>query len=281
MKWSVLYPLSSTGFLLPNGAGEGKDILVDMNGPKRPVLENLEDHGSSSERISQILVTHFHGDHFFPEEALKLVRNGCRVYISRSTWETMFEAWEKAPSKQETLAACREIQSSGQLELLEPDGEMTIGERQVVWATFPHGDGVLGCDNLSYRIDDHLFTGDTSTRSLFNPYALGSERLLSLQNGSLVRVLCINIAQISRKEIHSRTDLAELRIRNYLTNHGILEDLLAVVENSAYEAFFGAVETIVPHHIRRPTLEESAVLIRERLLGAADRMGYDFDVVFQ
>ena len=41
MRWKVLNPLSATGFLLSDGAGASRDILVDMQGARPTMAESL------------------------------------------------------------------------------------------------------------------------------------------------------------------------------------------------------------------------------------------------
>ncbi|MDP6502984.1 MAG: MBL fold metallo-hydrolase [Planctomycetota bacterium] len=279
MQWKILNPLTSTGFLLPDGCGQGRDILIDLSYAGPSLQERLESFGSGIERVDSLFITHLHADHFLPAEALELAKAGCRILIEREAWTLMQQLRGEGEKGALLLASCDEIESLGVLNLIEPLGEMSIGERHIAWATYRHGNGDIHCGNLAFLVDDHLFTGDTSITSFFDESRPDDSDLVA-RNAGDTRILFVNIAHLSREEIQSRTDLNERRIRNYLTNHGILEDLVAAIESSSYSDFFAGLDAIVPCHIRKAPLEETATVMREQLLSSALKMGHRYEVLF-
>ncbi|MDP6359455.1 MAG: MBL fold metallo-hydrolase [Planctomycetota bacterium] len=279
MQWKILNPLTSTGFLLPDGCGQGRDILIDLSYAGPSLQERLESFGSGIERVDSLFITHLHADHFLPAEALELAKAGCRILIEREAWTLMQQLRGEGEKGALLRACCDEIEGFGVLKLLGPSGEMPLGERHIAWATYPHGNGDIDCDNLAFLVDDHLFTGDTSITSFFDESRPDGTDLVA-RNAGDTRFFFVNIAHVSREDIHSRTDLNERRIRNYLTNHGILEDLVAVIESGSYSDFFAGLDTIVPYHIRKAPLEETAKLMRGQLLSSALKMGYGYEVLF-
>ena len=274
MRWRVLNPLSATGFLLPDGCGRGRDLLLDMQGSKDTLAASLACVGSAPERISHVFLTHFHSDHFSISDALALARHGTRIYLGSASLAAAKEYYAREQDAA-VLAAYHKLERADVLTLLPAIGSMDLDGVSVCWAAFPHGDGASACENLAFRFDDHLFSGDAPVNALLDPAAPGSA---ALWDG--VRVLCVNVAQLSRAQIGTLTDLPARRVRNYLENHGILEDLLAAVEAPRYARLFSNLEMIVPHHLRRMPLEETAAIIRQRLEETARKMGYRFTVCF-
>ena len=279
MRWQVLKPLSATGFLLRDGAGAGRDVLIDMEG--EPDLRGaLAAAGSSFARIAQLLVTHFHADHFHVSEALEMARGGTRIHMGRGSWQSLDEFLAARPQAAKTRETCRELERSGALDLVDPAGERALGDLPLSWAAFGHGDGDLVCENLAFRAGDHLFTGDTSARSMFDASNASAMKLLGLPAGGAVRVFCVNVAQLTREEIPKLPDLSPRRVRNYLFNHGILEDLLAAVADPAFAPFFRGLEWIVPHHLRHEPLAGMAAIVAGKLVDAGAKAGCRFQVAF-
>lgn len=291
MNWRPLNAYASTGWLLTNGCGPGRDLLIDMQGAAATLKDSLTAVGSAPARIAHLFLTHHHPDHLAIEEALALAQAGTQVHIGRQTWEDTLESFVRLREPRHTLAA-QALDATGRLELLPPQGRIRLDTdagppRWLLWRPFPHGDGDRACENLAYAVDDHVFTGDTSIAALFDsahPCAAHAADLLGLASaaGSAAlpprRVLCLDIAQLTRAAIHDDPELNDRRKRNYLDNHGILEDFLPVLAQPRLQPFFAALTTLVPHHLRRQPLADTAHAIHDQITAAARAQGYTFQV---
>ncbi|MCZ7646795.1 MAG: MBL fold metallo-hydrolase [Planctomycetota bacterium] len=280
MRWLVLNPPSSTAFLLPDGAGPGRDVLVDMQGARPTLAETLSARGRSTETLAHLFLTHHHGDHFVPAEALALARAGTRIHAGRATWEEFRALAARTPQLADAREACGELEASGALDLLPARGEAAFESCRAAWSTFPHGDGDASHVNLAFRFGETLISGDTNVPAFLDPRNPDAAALLGLERGEPVRALMLNVAQLSRAELRARQDLPPRRLRNYLRNHGILDDLLAALEDERLAGFFSGLRLLVPHHLRREPLDETADRMRQALREAARRRGFEFEIRF-
>jgi hypothetical protein len=264
--WQQLHPLSHSAFLHCNGAGDGRDLLLDMGHHGASLDAALQECGSSTVRIAHLLITHNDADHLMLDEAAAMAVAGTEIHLGAASWDHIGDVPAKVA-----------LGASGHLNLLPPHGEMTLADRTVVWATFPHG---VNKPNIAYRIDDQLFSGDTPVTALLDPANSAAAALLGLDGGS-TRGLWINTAQRSRADIHAIADLlGPARRDKFLANHGIAEDLISAVGKPQLRQFFAGLARVVPHHLRRAPLPETAVWIRERLNAAREVHGFSFRVDF-
>ena len=269
MQWHQLHALSHSGFLRRDGAGTGCDLLLDMGTADGDLDSALRRHGSATARIGHLFVTHFDGDHYHADVAAAMARDGTIVYLARKEWE---HGGGSAANESH-----RQLADTGNLRLLDSAGAMTLAGMAVAWATFRHRPN---CGNLAYRVADHLFSGDTAVTTLLDSQSPEARTLLRL-DGDPPRVLCINTAQRSRDDILDISDeLGPARTQNYLENHGIAQDLIDAVGDPELRELFAGLKTIVPHHLRRPPLDETAEWIRSRLLTARDEQGFTFSVEY-
>ncbi len=272
MKWIELNPLSSSGFLLVDGDGAGRDVLVDTGCPDMELERALVACGSGVDRIAYLFVTHMDCDHITGGIALMLAEGGARVCVGSDEFFRHKNRWLDEEVEWDALLA------TGRVELLARRGEMKLSEFGVRWATFAHGE----CINNAYRIGDWVFSGDTSVGSLLDGGSVETRFVLGIGNdeGGGVGTLVVNTTHLSRDEIRSREDLPRVRVENYLYNHGIAEDLVAAMDDEGLAEFFGGLERIVPHHLRKKPLTETARRIKRALEKKRDECGFNFEVVF-
>ncbi|MAE67585.1 MAG: hypothetical protein CMJ18_25285 [Phycisphaeraceae bacterium] len=263
-QWRQLNPLSHSGFLLVDGAGAGEDILIDMGFHGESLDAALRGHGSRLDRVAHLLVTHVDRDHLTMEVAAEMAAGGTEVIIGAEAWSQVGDR----PGR-------RALEESGKLQLITAAGAGAVADHSLVWATFPHG-----LPNMAFRIGDQLFSGDTPVTALMNTEDPDAANLLGLE-GDCTRGLWINTAQRSRADIHSiAEELGAHRVQNYLNNHGIAEDVVMAMDEPALRDFFAGLEVIVPHHLRRVPLAETAHWIRGELTKARDRHGFTFRIEF-
>jgi hypothetical protein len=263
-QWQQLNPLSHSSFLLVDGAGVGHDILIDMGHRGASLDAVLRAHGSNIDRIAHLLVTHIHPDHLLAETAADMAAAGTTVYVGEEAWSLVGDR-----------PGCGLLEASGRLQLLPPAGTGTIAGHSMTWATFPHG-----TPNTAFRIGDQLFSGDAPTSALLNTTDPVAANLFGIGGGS-TRGLWINTAQRSRADIHANAEeLGPRRVHNYLTNHGIAEDVVAAIGNPVLQGFFTELQFIVPHHLRRTPLVATARWIRTQLVAARDSYGFSFRIEF-
>jgi glyoxylase-like metal-dependent hydrolase (beta-lactamase superfamily II) len=209
-SWQQLHPLSHSAFLLRDGAGVGRDFLVDMGYHGESIDAVLRAHGSAVSRVTHLFITHTDPDHLEFDTAAAMARAGTDLFIGAAAVERL------APARRATLAGIASVH------LLPPAGTLTVAGVDVAFATFPHGEAK---PNTAYRIGDQLFSGDTPVTALLNPENPDAAVLLGL-DGAVTRGLWINTAQRSRQDIRELHDvLGAARHDNYLANHGIAEDV--------------------------------------------------------
>jgi hydroxyacylglutathione hydrolase len=120
----------SNAYLVADEPG-GRGVLIDSGGPTEPLVEAIERHGVTVERL---LLTHHHHDHVAGNAALK-------------------EALGV-----EILAHPLEAENLGDVDRqIEPGETLEIGALRIEPIHTPGHTGGM----LSFMIDGHVFTGDT------------------------------------------------------------------------------------------------------------------------
>ncbi|MBN1809818.1 MAG: MBL fold metallo-hydrolase [Planctomycetes bacterium] len=266
----VLNPGGSTAVVLSVPAGD--HVLFDMQvSPALGFQDALAEAGVEARRISAVLLTHLHSDHFSPPAARWLLKaSECIFAVGRTPFEDV------AARQDDYSAAIADIHDAGRLVLLDGSGRMEINGHGVAYASTTHGLSLKGVShpqgNTAYRVRNVLVGGDTPVTQIFSPRA-------ECVRAPGVEVLCVNLAHFSRQDV-AEQDYPELRKHRWRTEHGMVEDLLAAMRSEEHSAFFRGLRTLIPCHVRRQPRDGSLQLYEREIAGTAAECGYCFEVSF-
>ena len=226
------------------------------------VLEAMLDKlGSSPAAIDAILVTHLHGDHFRDEGLREFLRRRppdaatLPVYVHRD--EPVHPTFDLSGLDVRRFDETPfEISGSG--------GSVPV---QPVRMTHTPG-------SCAFRIGDDYLGCDSSLREVFSDRVL---RTINPPDGRPVRALYVDMQAIDPEAVLS-SDFTEERKRNILAWHGLISDMVAILERPELRDFFRGLECLTCLHVTAGVNDASGRTNARLIAEARDRLGFTFEV---
>lgn len=242
----------------------GVDLLVDFGfkADDIVVLEGmLERLGTSAGAIGAVLMTHMHGDHF--RDA------GLRAFLERRPADAPplpFYVHRDEPVHPSFDLCGLDVRRFDEtpFAVTGPRGSVTV---QPVRMTHTPG-------TCAFRIGDDFLGCDSSLREVFSDRVL---RIINPPGGSPLRGLYVDMQALDREAVLA-SDFTGERKRNVLAWHGLVSDMVSILERPELRTFFVGLKRLVCLHVTAGVNDASGRTNARLITEARDRLGFTFEV---
>jgi len=128
--------------------------------------------------------------------------------------------------------------------------------------------------SCAFRIGDDYLGCDSSLREVFSDRVL---RVINPPGGGPVRGLYVDMQAIDPEAVLS-SDFTEERKRNILAWHGLISDMVAILERPELREFFRGLKSLTCLHVTAGVNDASGRTNTRLITEARDRLGFTFEV---